>query len=326
MVWSHGRVVVRREIGQRVTANLDEPANDVITPTPGVPMAEVQSERNGPTIQRMLVGAKLRRLRTDLGLSREEAGEAIRASAWKIHRLENGQVRFKERDVVDLLRRYGVTDPDEVAELVAMAKEANSPGWWQPYGDVLPQWFRAYMDLESAATLIRTYEGQFVPGLLQTDDYMRAVMHGAHPDESAGDVGRRVRLRMARQTLLTREQPPRLWAVVDEAALRRPVGSREVMRGQLDRLLDAAKLPNVTLQVLPFHSGAHPAMASSFTILRFAGRELPDVVYLEHLTRAVYLDKREEVERYLEVMELLCVGGEPPARTVELLERVRNEL
>ena len=289
-------------------------------------MPEVRSERHGPTVQRMLVGAKLRRLRTDAGLSREEAAEAIRASEWKIHRLENGQVRFKERDIADLLRRYEVTDPAEVVEFVTMAREANSPGWWQSYGDVLPQWFRAYMDLESAATLIRTYEGQFVPGLLQTDDYMRAVMHGARLDESTEDVGRRVRLRMARQTLLTREHPPRLWAVVDEAALRRPVGSPEIMRGQLERLIDAAKLPNVTLQVLPFDSGAHPAMASSFSVLRFAGRELPDVVYLEHLTRAVYLDKREEVERYLEVMELLCVGSEPPARTVELLEQIRGEL
>jgi transcriptional regulator with XRE-family HTH domain len=273
----------------------------------------------------MLVGAQLRRLRTDMGLTREEAGEAIRASEWKIHRLENGQVGFKERDIIDLLRLYGVTDPTEVAEFVALAREANTPGWWQHYGDVLPPWFRTYVDLESAATLIRTYEGQFVPGLLQTDDYMRAVVHGAHLDESSEELGRRVRLRMARQTLLTREQPPRLWAVVDEAAMRRPVGGAEVMRGQLERLIEATKLPNVTLQVLPFGAGAHPAMQGSFSILRFPDRELPDVVYLEHLTNAVYLDKREEVERYLDVMELLCVQSEPPSRTVELLERLLDE-
>jgi len=289
-------------------------------------MTEVQSERAGPTVRRMLVGAKLRRLRTDMGLSREEAGEAIRASEWKIHRLENGQVGFKQRDLVDLLERYGVTDPDEVNELLALAREANVPGWWQHYGDVLPQWFRTYVDLESAATLIRTYEGMFVPGLLQTDDYMRAVVRGAHLEESSEEVGRRVRLRLARQTLLTREHPPRLWAVVDEAALRRPVGGREVMRGQLERLIDASKLPNVTLQVLPFAGGAHSAMVGAFSILRFADRELPDVVYLEHLTNAVYLDKRAEVERYLDVMELLCVDSQPPAKTVELLTRILNEL
>ena len=288
-------------------------------------MSEFHSERAGPTVRRMLVGAELRRLRTAKGLSREEAGEAIRASEWKIHRLENGQVSFKEHDIVDLLRLYGVTDADEVAEFVVLAREANTPGWWQRYGDVLPQWFRTYVDLESAASLIRTYEGQLVPGLLQTDEYIRAVVHDASLEPSE-DVGRRVRLRMARQTVLTREHPPRLWAVVDEAALRRPVGGREVMRGQLERLIAATKLPNVTLQILPFAGGAHPAMVSAFSILRFADRELPDVVYLEHLTNAVYLDKREEVERYLDVMELLCVASEPPARTVELLTRILDQL
>ena len=220
---------------------------------------------------------------------------------------------------------YGVTDPVEVGELLVLAREANAPGWWHHYGDVLPQWFRTFVDLESAATLIRTYEGQFVPGLLQTDDYMRAVIHEASL-ESPEEVGRRVRLRLARQTLLTREDPPRLWAVVDEAALRRPVGGREVMRGQLERLLEATKLANVTLQILPFAAGAHPAMVGAFSILRFADRELPDLVYLEHLTNAVYLDKHADVERYLDVMELLCLQSEPPARTVELLERILHEL
>jgi transcriptional regulator with XRE-family HTH domain len=280
----------------------------------------------GPTVQRMLVGAKLRRLRTDLGLSREEAAEAIRASEWKIHRLENGQVGFKERDLVDLLARYQVTEPAEVQELLAMAREANAPGWWQRYTDVLPQWFRAYVDLESAAALIRTYEGQLVPGLLQTDDYMRAVIRGAHLDESVEEMGRRVRLRMARQTVLTGEHPPRLWAVVDEAALRRPVGGREVMRGQVDRLIEAAKLPNVTLQILSFDSGAHPGMVGSFSILRFPDQELPDVVYLEHLTSASYLSKPEEVDRYLHVMESICVRAAPPEQTVELLEQILDDL
>jgi Domain of unknown function (DUF5753)/Helix-turn-helix domain len=279
----------------------------------------------GPTVGRMLVGAQLRRLRTEAGVSREEAGEAIRASEWKIHRLENGQVGFKQRDIIDLLRLYGVTDPDDIAAFLELAREANAPGWWQDYGDVLPQWFRAYVDLEAVATLIRTYEGQLVPGLLQTDDYVRAVIHDTSL-ESSEEVGRRVRLRMARQTLLTGEHPPRLWAVVDEAALRRPVGGREVMRGQVERLIAATKLPNVTLQILPLARGAHPAMVGAFSILRFADRQLPDVVYLEHLTNALYLDKRDEVERYLDVMELLCVDSEPPAKTVELLTKILDEL
>jgi DNA-binding XRE family transcriptional regulator len=273
-------------------------------------------------VQRLLVGAKLRRLRTDMGLSREEAAQAIRASEWKIHRLENGQVGFKERDLADLLERYEVSDPDEVDEILTLAREANTPGWWQHYGDVLPPWFRTYVDLESAATLIRTYEGQFVPGLLQTDDYMRAVVRGAHLDESSEEVGRRVRLRMARQTLLTREHPPRLWAVVDEAALRRPVGGPGVMKRQLERLLDATELPNVTLQVLPLDTGAHPAMVGSFSVLRFPDQELPDVVYLEHLTGASYLNKPDEVDQYLHVMESICVRAAAPDQTVELLNRL----
>ncbi|HJU00040.1 MAG TPA: helix-turn-helix transcriptional regulator [Actinomycetes bacterium] len=280
----------------------------------------------GPTVQRMLVGARLRRLRTEMGLTREEAAEAIRASEWKIHRLENGQVGFKDRDIVDLLRLYEVTDPEEVAEFVTLAREANTPGWWRHYGDLLPSWFRTYVDLEAAAALIRTYEGQFVPGLLQTDAYMRAVVEGAHLDDEGEEMGRRVRLRLARQTLLTSQQPPRLWAVVDEAALRRPVGGREVMRGQLERLLEASKLPNVTLQILPFAAGAHPAMVGSFSILRFGDQELPDVVYLEHLTSASYLNKTEEVDRYLHVMESICVRAAPPERTAELLGKFLDEL
>jgi transcriptional regulator with XRE-family HTH domain len=280
----------------------------------GEAMTAIGSDRGGPTVQRMLVGAKLRRLRTDLGLTREQAADHIRASAWKIHRLENGQVSFKERDLL------------EIADTLALAREANHPGWWQHYGDVLPAWFRAYVDLESAASLIRTYEGQYIPGLLQTDDYIRAVVHAAHLTDTSDEVGRRVRLRMARQTLLTRDQPPRLWAVIDEAALRRPVGGPEVMRGQLERLIEATKLATVTLQLLPFAAGAHPAMAGAFSILRFGDQELPDVVYLEHLTGASYLDKRDEVERYLDIMELLCLQAEPPARTVELLQGILEEL
>jgi transcriptional regulator with XRE-family HTH domain len=284
------------------------------------------SSGGGPTVQRMLVGARLRRLRTDLGLSRDQAAQVIRASEWKIHRLENGQVGFKDRDILDLLQLYEVTDPGEVAEFLTLAREANAPGWWQHYGDVLPAWFRTYVDLESAASLIRTYEGQFIPGLLQTDDYMRAVVQGAHLEDGGEEVGRRVRLRMARQMLLTREDPPRLWAVIDEAALRRPVGGREVMRGQLERLIEATKLANVTLQILPFAAGAHPAMVGSFTVLRFPEQELPDVVYLEHLTSALYLNKPDDVDRYLHVMEGIAVRAAPPDQTVELLDRILEGL
>jgi len=280
---------------------------------------------SGPTVRRMLVGAQLRRLRTEAGISREEASEAIRASEWKIHRLENGQVGFKDRDIVDLLRLYGVTDPEEVAGFLEFAHEANAPGWWQHFGDLLPQWFRTYVDLESAATLIRTYEGQLVPGLLQTEDYMRAVIAGSQLDEQAEEGERRVALRMARQTLLTLPDSPRLWAVIDEAALRRPVGSPEVMGGQLERLIDAAKLANVVLQILPFHAGAHPGMVGAFSVLRFADVELPDVVYVEHLTNALYLDRRDNVNRYLHVMDRISMSAAPPDKTVDILHKILQE-
>jgi len=279
---------------------------------------------SGPTVRRMLVGAQLRRLRTEAGLSREEAAEAIRASEWKIHRLENGQVGFKDRDIGDLLRLYGVTDPDDIAGFLQFAREANAPGWWQQYGDLLPQWFKAYVDLESAATLIRTYEGQLVPGLLQTEDYMRAVI-GAHLDEPPEEAERRVALRMARQTLLTRPDRPRLWAVIDEAALRRPVGSPEAMRGQLERLIAATKLVNVVLQILPFRAGAHPGMVGAFSILRFADGELPDVVYVEHLTSAQYLDRRDDVNRYLHVMDRISMRAAPPDKTMDILHKILQE-
>jgi transcriptional regulator with XRE-family HTH domain len=290
-------------------------------------MSEFPPERGGgPTVRRMLVGARLRRLRADKGITREQAAQAIRASEWKIHRLENGQVGFKERDIVDLLALYGVDDPVEVVEFVLLAREANTPGWWHHYGDLLPQWFRAYVDLESAARLIRTYEGQLVPGLLQTEDYMRALLGGAQLDDAPEEAERRVALRLGRQAQLEREHAPRLWAVVDEAALRRPVGGPKVMRAQLERLIDAAEQPNVTLQVLPFGAGAHPAMVGAFSVLRFPDQELPDIVYVEHLTSALYLSKQEDVDQYLHVMESICVRSAPPDRTVEIVGGVLDEL
>jgi transcriptional regulator with XRE-family HTH domain len=287
-------------------------------------VADVQAG-SGPTVRRMLVGAQLRRLRIDKGLTREQAAEAIRASEWKIHRLENGQVGFKDRDIVDLLALYGVTDPGEVEELLAMARDANTLGWWQQYGDLLPQWFRAFVDLEAAAALIRTYEGQLIPGLLQTEDYMRAVIRGARLPEPSEDTERRIEVRLMRQTLLTQPDAPQLWAVLDEAALRRPVGGRQVIREQLERLVDASKLPNVTLQVLPLAAGAHPALVSAFSVLRFTDQELPDVVYVERLTTALYLDRRDDVDQHLHVMESICVRAAPPGRTTEILHGILRE-
>jgi transcriptional regulator with XRE-family HTH domain len=279
---------------------------------------------SGPTVLRILLGSQLRRLREARGITREEAGYAIRASGSKISRMELGRVSFKERDVVDLLALYGV-DETEAETLVALAQEANSQGWWHKYGDVLPDWFQVYVGLEEAASLIRLYEVQFVPGLLQTPEYARAVIKLGKPNASAEEIESRVGLRLGRQQLLAKSGGPRLWAVLDEAALRRPIGGIEVMRGQLARLAEATREPNITLQMVPFRSGGHAAEAGAFTIMRFPEVDLPDVVYLEQLTSALYLDKRDDVERYTEVMERLSVEGEPPERTAAILSRMLEE-
>ncbi|MEU6208030.1 helix-turn-helix transcriptional regulator [Micromonospora musae] len=280
----------------------------------------------GPTVLRMLLGAQLRRLRESSGVTREGAGWEIRASESKISRMELGRVGFKERDVADLLTLYGVKDDAEREVLLKLARDANSPGWWHRYGDVLPGWFQSYLGLEAAAALIRTYEVQFVPGLLQTPAYARAVVLLGHGAATPDEIDRRVGLRMRRQELLRRTNPPQLWAVLDEAALRRPLGGTDVMRGQLDALVEATRLPNVRLQIVPFTAGGHAAAGGAFSILRFGDQDLPDIVYIEQLTSAIYLDKRDDLDHYALAMERLCVEAEPPERTAELLTRLRDEL
>ncbi|GAA1514406.1 helix-turn-helix transcriptional regulator [Dactylosporangium maewongense] len=280
----------------------------------------------GPTVLRMLLGAHLRRLREAQGVTREDAGWEIRSSESKISRMELGRVGFKERDVADLLTLYGLDDDEERTRLLALARDANNPGWWHRFGDVLPNWFQSYLGLEAAAALIRTYEVQFVPGLLQTKEYARAVVLLGHGRAKADEIDRRVELRMARQQVLTRADAPKLWVVVDEAALRRPIGGTHVMRGQVDALLEANTLPNVRLQVIPFNAGGHAAAGGAFTILRFPDQDLPDVVYIEQLTSALYLDKRDDVDLYAEAMERLCVEARPPTETQKVLEEIRRDL
>jgi hypothetical protein len=280
---------------------------------------------SGPTVLRIMLGGQLRRLRETRGISREVAGYEIRASESKISRMELGRVGFKERDVADLLSLYGVTDPTEREALLVLARQANTPGWWHRFSDVLPGWFQSYLGLEAAAKLIRTYEVQFVPGLLQTRDYARAVIllgHGAaFPDE----IDRRITVRLERQQMLTRNDAPRLWAVLDEAVLRRPIGGRQVMRTQIAALIEATKLPNVTIQVIPFHAGGHAAAGGAFTMLRFPEPDLPDVVYMEQLVSALYFDKRDDVDIYAAAMERLCVEAEPPSRTAKIMEQILRD-
>jgi transcriptional regulator with XRE-family HTH domain len=280
----------------------------------------------GPTVLRIALGTQLRRLREARGITRETAGEAIRASHAKISRLELGRVGFKTRDVADLLTLYGVTDEQEREAFLALVQRANEPGWWRQYGDVLSSWFETYLGLEQASSVIRTYEVQFVPGLLQTEDYARAVIQLCQMHNSTEEVDRRISLRMIRQDFLTQPEAPEYWAVVDEAVLRRSLGGRAALQAQIRHLLAMAELPNITLQVLPFRAGGHPAAGGPFTILRFAEPDLPDIVYLEQLTSAVYLDKRRETDNYLLVMDRLCVAAESPADTTNLLHHILTEI
>jgi transcriptional regulator with XRE-family HTH domain len=279
----------------------------------------------------MLLGAQLRGLREAAGISREAAGYEIRSSRSKISRLELGRVSCKERDIDDLLTLYGVRDGRQRDAVLELARQANERGWWARYGDVLPDWFEEYVGLEGAASLIRTYELQFVPGLFQTEDYARAVVRLGYPDASPDEVDRRVALRTMRQRQFAARSPgngdePRLWAVVDETALRRPLGGITVMRAQLDHLIALAARRTITLQVMPFRRGGHAAAGGPFSILRFAEPDLPDIVYLEQLTSAIYLDKREDVDHYLAVMDRLFAQAEPPEASAAFLKTVRKEL
>jgi transcriptional regulator with XRE-family HTH domain len=291
-------------------------------PHPRTPTAPPRTS----TVLRILLGTQLRRLRESRRITLEEAGRAIRASHSKISRMELGRVSMRGRDVADLLTLYGVADEGERAAMLTLVSQANVPGWWHDYGDVLPSWFEAYIGLEQAATGIRNYEVQFVPGLLQTEDYARSVIRLGHPDARPEDVERRVQLRMARQQLLTRPDPPHMWAVVDESVLRRSPDSPAVMRGQIDHLLEMVARPTVTLQVVPFSAGGHAAAGGPFSILRFAEADLPDVVYLEQLTSAVYPDKREDADRYLAIMERLCIKAKPATDTRRILQEISADL
>ena len=274
-----------------------------------------------------MLGTRLRQLREAKGISREEAGELIRGSDSKISRIELGRVSFKERDVADLLTLYGVVDREERAALLTLTRQANEPGWWHRYSDLLESWFQAYLGLEQAASLLRIYELQWVTGLLQTEDYTRAIMLAASKTRrfSPEEIDRRVALRMQRQEILVRQSPTHLWVVEDELALRRQIGGPKVMRAQLEALIESADRPNITLQVLPFHIGWHPARGGAFIILRFPEPEVPDVIYTEQLTSALYMDKQDDVDAYMAAMDHLTVSCPPPNRTPDVLRQIIQE-
>jgi Domain of unknown function (DUF5753)/Helix-turn-helix domain len=279
----------------------------------------------GPTVPRLLLGLQLQRLREAADVTPDAAAYEIRGSRSKISRMENGRVRIKERDVADLLTLYGVTDAKVRADMMTLVHQASSAGWWSRYGDVMADWFESYLGLEMAASIIRTFELQFVHGLFQTEDYARAVTRLGYASAPADEIHRRVSVRLKRQDLLSGPRPPRVWSVMDEAALRRPMGGRDVMRAQLSHLADVTAMPQVTVQIMPFSRGGHAAAGGSFTILRFAEPDVPDVVYIEQLTSALYLDKREDVDHYLEVMNALSTEALTPAESTDFLAEILRE-
>jgi transcriptional regulator with XRE-family HTH domain len=276
-------------------------------------------------VGQVVLGKRLQELREKAGLKREEAALVLRVAPATVRRMEMAEVALKIPYVQVLLETYGVA-PGEAAAFVALAEDANRPGWWQRYHDVLPDWFSMYVSLEGAARLIRSYEPHFVPGLLQTEDYARAVLDAGTIGQTGPDtVERHVSLRLERQRLLEREIPPHLWVIMDETVLARPVCSRaEVMRGQLDRLLEAAEHDRITLQVAEFASGPHPGTYAPFSLFRFAEPELPDMVFTEYLTGALYLDSRREVSAHLEVLDHVTAHAASAQRTRKILREYRE--
>ncbi|MFJ4205382.1 helix-turn-helix domain-containing protein [Streptomyces sviceus] len=278
---------------------------------------------SAPTVLRMILGRRLQERRQGAGASLDDAAKALRVTSLTIRRLEKAEVALKPLYVEKLLETYGA-DRQEIDEFVVLAERANEPGWWHTYRDVLPNWFSAYVSLEAGARTLRTYEPHYVTGLLQTHAYARGVLRGGFPNEADEDLGRRVDLRLRRQSLLDRPDAPTLWVVMEEAVLHRVVGGPEVMREQIERLLEVSELEHVSVDVVPFTAGAHVGACAPFTYFRFEEPELPDIVYTEVLSGAMYLDQRSDVSAHLEAhnrMSLLTSDADSKA----LLNRMRKE-
>ncbi|MGW5637783.1 helix-turn-helix domain-containing protein [Streptomyces sp. NPDC003832] len=286
----------------------------------------MSERRPAPTVGQVVLGKRLQELREAAGLKREEAAKVLRVASATVRRMEMAEVSLKIPYVQVLLDTYGVPEQEATA-FVSLAEEANQPGWWQRYHDVLPDWFSLYVSLEGAARMIRSYEPHFVPGLLQTEEYARAVLEAGTIGQTGPEsIERHVALRMERQNLLERPDRPHLWVIMDETVLRRPVSDHHsVMRGQLDRLLEIAEMERLTLQIAEFARGPHPGTYAPFTLFRFAEPELPDMVFTEYLTGALYLDSRTEVAAHLEVLDHMSTSAASADRTRKLLRDRRAD-
>jgi transcriptional regulator with XRE-family HTH domain len=275
-----------------------------------------------PTVRRRRLGIELRRLRDEAGLTIDRVAEALECSDSKISRIETGQVSATPRDVRDMLQIYGV-DEQQRDELVQMAREARQKGWWHAFGDIpVP----AIVGFESAASSMSHYAALTIPFLFQTPDYARTVLHAIRGDLPPEELERRVELRMARQSLLTQDEPPHFWVVLDEAALRRRVGGSETTRTQLERLEEVATLPKVTLQILPFTSGEHAGLDGGFTIIGFAEQADPNLVFIEHTTSDLYVEDAAAVRQYDRLFNHLRASALAPADSIQFLTAVGKDL
>lgn len=287
--------------------------------------AEDNEQDLGPTARKIILGRQLRKLREEAGITRNYAGQNIRGSHSKISRMELGDVSFKNIDVDDLLKMYGVSDPQEREQYVEFARRSSEPGWWRQYNDVMPKWLNHLVGLEEATNLIQAYELTFVNGLLQTEEYARNVVRRGKPEASDDDIEQRVAVRMRRQHLLQRADGPKVWAVLDESILHRPVGGARVMREQIERLLELSREQHVSLQVVPTALSGYAA-ETPFSILRFSDSQLPNIVYIEYRTDALYMEHRKHVEPHLRAFDRLMVDAHTPERTRQMLDKQRNEL
>ncbi|MEV4627504.1 helix-turn-helix transcriptional regulator [Micromonospora sp. NPDC049523] len=279
------------------------------------------SERRSPTIRRRRLGAELRRLREAAGVTIEVVAERLECSQSKISRIETGHTTATVRDVRDMISIYGIVGA-ESEDLLQIAREARQKGWWASYSTVLTS---AYVGFEAAAGSIRAYEQQVVPGLLQTEDYAKAMIRSARPDITADEVEQRVRVRLSRQSLLHQDDPIDVWVVLDETVVSRPVGGDEVMRDQLKRLVEAADQPNVTIQILPFDVGAHAGMDGTFTILDFPEPGDPPVVYAENATGGLFLEKPDELQKYAFIFDHIRAAAIRPEDSVALIAKLAEE-
>ena len=276
-----------------------------------------------PTVRRKRLGIELRRLRELARLTCEEVGQRLDCSGTRISRMETGRISVRPGDARELLEIYGVTGT-EADSLVQLARDARRKGWWHTYGGALPTWFEPYIGLESEAVQLRDFQSMVLPGLLQTEDYARAVLRAAPSAGPADAIDRQVALRMERQAVLSQDAPPSLWVVLSESVLRVQVGGAKVMRGQLARLIEIAGRAHVTLQVLPFNTAAHVQPISPFTILEFADPADPAVVYLEHLTGSLLLENAEEVAHYTVVFDHLRAEALGTAQSAGLIAQVAD--